>query len=99
MGGSRGSWRYLMETPWVTLSLGLAPHLCLSFLLCIVGFELAGGFAKVTDSSSLRTGQCCLVFGDFKAFDSRKPSALTPACTLPCLSFPGQFPLRLGSQP
>lgn len=63
--------------------------------LCTMGFGLVGGFPKVTDSSSLRTGRCCLVFGDFKAFDSQKPSSLTLACPLPCLSFPELFPLRL----
>lgn len=60
------------------------------------------GWLEVSQGSlipaPLGWGQRFPVFGDFKAFDSQKPSALTPACTLPCLSFPGQFPQRPGTQ-
>lgn len=74
----------------------LVHPLRLSFLICTMRFGLVEEFPRVTDSSSLRIrGECCLLFGDF---DFQKPFALTSACTLPYLSFPGQFPLRPGTQ-
>lgn len=88
MGGSRSAGLLVPFDPDSTGDLEpRVPPLCLSFLICTMGFGLVDVFKG--------PGQRCPVFGDF---DFQKIFALTPACTLPCLSFPGKFPLRPGTQ-
>lgn len=94
--GAPGSWFSLTQTPWVTLNRGLP--VSASFSICTMAPGLAGTSQGSPILAPLGWGHCFPVFGDFKAFDSQKPSALTLACTLSCLSFSGQFPQRPGTQ-
>lgn len=83
--GAPGPWVHLTQIRWVTLSPGFPVSASPS---SFAQWDLVEMFKG--------RGQRCLAFGDF---DFQKIFALTPASTLPCLSFPGKFPLRPGTQP